>query len=51
MHTIEVTEDKAMETAEMIAISLDKNHNWCVDYKGTSKAQNDIQPDGDDTCN
>jgi hypothetical protein len=33
MHTIEVTEEKAMETAERIAISLDKNHNWCVDYK------------------
>ncbi len=33
MHTIEVTEDKAMEIAERIAISLDKNHNWYADYK------------------
>jgi len=35
MHTIEVTEDKAMETAERIAISLDSKHadHWYVDYK------------------
>jgi prepilin-type N-terminal cleavage/methylation domain-containing protein len=24
---------------------------WCVDYKGTSKLQAAIQPNGDDTCN
>jgi len=37
-------------SANLLGVS-GSNDNWCVDYKGTSRAQNDIQPDNDDTCN
>jgi hypothetical protein len=33
MHTIEVSENKAMEVAEKISRCLDKDHNWYADYK------------------
>jgi len=33
LHTIEVSEDKAMGLAESIALSLEKNHPWYADYK------------------
>lgn len=37
-------------SANFLSVS-GNNDNWCVDYKGDSSAQNDIQPNGDDTCN
>jgi len=33
MHTVEVSENKAMETAEKISRCLDAKHNWYADYK------------------
>jgi hypothetical protein len=33
MHTVEVREDRAMDIAEKIAKSLDKEHSWYVDFR------------------
>jgi len=35
-------------SANLLSVS---GSHWCIDYKGISKVQGAVQPNGDDTCN
>ncbi|OHA93850.1 MAG: hypothetical protein A3E02_01440 [Candidatus Zambryskibacteria bacterium RIFCSPHIGHO2_12_FULL_38_34] len=37
-------------SANLLSVS-GADDNWCVDSSGTSRAQDNTQPNGDDTCN
>lgn len=49
-----LTSPKCVSTGTGYAVSVplvySSGNHWCVDYKGASKMQAIVQPNGDDTC-